>query len=52
MTLQSFDNSTDTSTVIQALRRDGAVIVNNVAEHELVDAVVNELRTPGCRRRI
>jgi len=46
MPLQSFDNSTDTSTVIQALRRDGAVIVNKVVEHDVVDAVVNELRTP------
>ena len=46
MMLQRFDNSTDTSIVIQALRRDGAVVVNNIVEHDVVDAIVNELRTP------
>ena len=46
MPLQNFDSSTDPSTVIQALRRDGAVVVNNVAEHDVVDTIVNELRTP------
>jgi hypothetical protein len=46
MPLRYLDNSTDASTVIQALRRDGAVVVKNVAEHDVVDTIVNELRTP------
>jgi ectoine hydroxylase-related dioxygenase (phytanoyl-CoA dioxygenase family) len=46
MPLQKFDNSTDASTIIQALRRDGAVVVSNVAEHDVIDAIVSELRAP------
>ncbi len=44
VTLQSFDKSEDTGNVIQALRRDGAVIVNRAADSHLIDAVVAELR--------
>ena len=46
MPLQYFDKSTDSAMVKQALRRDGAVVVNNVAEHDLIDAIVSELRAP------
>jgi len=46
MPLQYFDKSTKSATIKQALRRDGAVVVNEVAEHDWVDAIVSELRAP------
>jgi hypothetical protein len=30
--------------VVESLRRNGAVVVTDVAEHELIDTVVSELR--------
>ena len=44
MAIQHFEKSSDTADVSQALRRDGAVIVDNVADHDLIDQVVTELR--------
>jgi ectoine hydroxylase-related dioxygenase (phytanoyl-CoA dioxygenase family) len=44
MSLQSFEKSADTAQVIQALRRDGAVVVRNVAEHAVIDKIIAELR--------
>lgn len=44
MALQYFDKNTPIETIITALRRDGAVVVNELAEPELVDAVAAELR--------
>ena len=46
MPLQYLDKTTDSATIIQALRRDGAVVVKEVADHDDVDAIVNELRAP------
>jgi ectoine hydroxylase-related dioxygenase (phytanoyl-CoA dioxygenase family) len=39
-----FDNSATIQSVVEALRRDGAVVVTNVAEHDLIDTVISELR--------
>jgi hypothetical protein len=44
MGLAYFDNTASTSSVVEALRRDGAVVVTDVAESSLVDTVVAELR--------
>lgn len=44
MPIREFDKSTDTSTLVETLRRDGAVIVNDVAEHDLIDTITTELR--------
>ena len=44
MSLQYFDKSENTATVVQSLRRDGAVVVNDVAEHDVIDKIVAELR--------
>ncbi len=39
MGLAYFDNTASTSSVVEALRRDGAVVVTDVAESSLVDTV-------------
>lgn len=44
VTISYFDKTAHTGSVIEALRRDGAVVVTNVVEAELVDAVLSELR--------
>ena len=44
MALKYFDKTTAIETIIAALRRDGAVVVNELAEPELLDAVAAELR--------
>ena len=44
MPLAYLDRTADTGTVVQALRRDGAVVVTGLAEHSLVDTVLAELR--------
>ncbi|MEM7283827.1 MAG: phytanoyl-CoA dioxygenase family protein [Pseudomonadota bacterium] len=44
MPLQYFDNSENTDNITQALRRDGAVVVTNVADHDTIDALIAELR--------
>ena len=42
--IQTFDEETDTETIVSALNSDGGVIVANQADHELVDQVAAELR--------
>lgn len=42
--IQTFDEKTDTETIVSALNSDGGVIVANQANHELVDQVAAELR--------
>jgi len=44
MPLKYLDKTTDSATIIQTLRRDGAVAVKEVADHDVIDAIVNELR--------
>ena len=44
MSISRLGCETDTATVVAALRRDGAVIVENLVEPELVDTVRAELR--------
>lgn len=44
MPIQSFDNSIDAVTVASVLRRDGAVIVRDLAGPDTVDTVRKELR--------
>ena len=44
MRLAYFDNTASTSSVVDALRRDGAVVVTDVAESRLIDTIVAELR--------
>ncbi|MEH6551766.1 MAG: phytanoyl-CoA dioxygenase family protein [Pseudomonadales bacterium] len=44
MALRTFDKTTAIEIIVAALRRDGAVVVNDLAEPELVDAVAAELR--------
>lgn len=44
MAIQYLDKSTETLNVVQALRRDGAVVVKEVAGHDVVDRIVAELR--------
>jgi len=44
MPLEYLDKTTDSATIIQTLRRDGAVAVKEVADNDVVDAIVNELR--------
>jgi ectoine hydroxylase-related dioxygenase (phytanoyl-CoA dioxygenase family) len=44
MPLSSFDAGTSPALVVEALRRDGAAIVRNLAAASLVDAVAAELR--------
>jgi ectoine hydroxylase-related dioxygenase (phytanoyl-CoA dioxygenase family) len=42
--LNSLENTADTRAIVEALRRDGAVIVNDVANSSLVDTITTELR--------
>jgi len=44
MALKYFDRTTAIETIIAALRSDGAVVVNELADPELVDAVAAQLR--------
>jgi ectoine hydroxylase-related dioxygenase (phytanoyl-CoA dioxygenase family) len=44
MSLNSFDAAVSSALVVEALRRDGAAIVRNLASTTLVDAVTAELR--------
>ena len=44
MPIMSVDSNSDIATVVSALRRDGAVIVRNLIESDLVDTVRAELR--------
>jgi len=44
MSLSSFDAGVSSALVVEALRRDGAAIVRNLASATLVDAVTAELR--------
>jgi len=44
MPLSYFDGTADTGAVVEALRRDGAVVVTNLAEPRLVDTIRAELR--------
>ena len=44
MPIASLDRDIDTATVVSALRRDGAVIVRNLVEADLVDTVCAEMR--------
>jgi len=44
MPIATFDLSADIDTIVSALRRDGAVIVRNLVDTEIVDAVRAELR--------
>ncbi len=44
MALQYFDKSASTAEITQALRRDGAAAVRNVADHSVIDKVMEELR--------
>ncbi len=44
MPLSYFDGTADTGAVVEALRRDGAVVVTDLAEPRLVDTIRAELR--------
>ena len=44
MPLKSFEKSTNIALIVEALRRDGAVVVNELAEPGLIDAICDELR--------
>jgi len=44
MTLKSFERTADIGAIIEALRCDGAVVVNDLAELGLVDTIRTELR--------
>ncbi len=44
MPITHLDMNTNSELVVQALRRDGAVVVENLAEPDLVDRVGAELR--------
>ena len=44
MAIQYLEKSADTLSVTQALRQDGAVVVKDVADHDLIDRIVSELR--------
>lgn len=44
MALSYYDSTADIGTVVEALRRDGAVIVTNLAESGIIDNVRAELR--------
>ena len=45
MPLSYFDRTADTGAAVEALRRDGAVVVTDLAEPRLVDTIRAELRT-------
>ena len=44
MPIEQLANSSSLATIVEALRRDGAVIVKDVAETDVVDRIVTELR--------
>ena len=44
MPLTYFDNDADTLVIVEALRRDGAVVVTNLADPGVVEDVRRELR--------
>ena len=44
MPLSYFDRTADTGAVVEALRRDGAVVVTNLADPRLVDTIRADLR--------
>ncbi len=44
MPLRKFAKTADIGTVVEALRRDGAVVVTGLAESDLVDKIIAELR--------
>ena len=44
MPLNKLERTTDVGAIVAALRRDGAVVVTEVAESKLVDTIVAELR--------
>ena len=44
MPLSNFEKTADIGVIVEALRRDGAVVVNDLAESSLVDAIRAELR--------
>ena len=46
MLLTSFDANASPAAVVDVLRRDGGVIVRNLAPFELIDACAAELRSP------
>ena len=50
MTISIFDFSADPCAAVEALRRDGAVIVTGLIDDECADAVARELRAPLDRR--
>lgn len=50
MTISMFDSSEGPGMVVEALRRDGAVIVTGLINDEQADAVSRELREPLDRR--
>ena len=49
MLLKSFDANTSSTTIIEALRQDGGVVVCNLVSGKLVDAVAAELRAELSR---
>ena len=49
MLLKSFDANTSLTTIIEALRQDGGVVVCNLASGKLIDAVAGELRSELSR---
>ena len=44
MPLSEFERTADIAAVVEALRRDGAVVVTELAESDLVDTIIAELR--------
>lgn len=44
MTISQFSSATEISVIIEALRRDGAVVVNDLADPSLLDTIRAELR--------
>ena len=45
MGLDYFDNTANTGSVVESLRRDGAVVVRNLVESGLIDSVLAEFRS-------
>lgn len=46
MTIEKFDGNAEISKIVEALRRDGAVIVTGLIDGERADSVAAELRAP------
>lgn len=44
MSISTFEKTADTNRIVEALRRDGAVVVSELADHDLIDTVSAELR--------